>query len=106
MLAGREYTNLLTQKDPSRFTVSKIRRSFVWEDNSYQLDEWKHPHPDLVLLEMYCSSDKEEEDVVTPPFLEVVREVTKDVSYSMFNLAEKPQAFTPDSVNCHTSHDR
>ncbi|KAJ3129652.1 hypothetical protein HK098_000803 [Nowakowskiella sp. JEL0407] len=93
-LAQREYDFLRTQADPTRHTVGKHRRCFLWKDRSFQLDTFLKPHPGLVLLETYLESDTlstingNGEESMIPPWLDVV-EVTNDKKYSMYELSKK-----------------
>ncbi|CAG5122669.1 unnamed protein product, partial [Candidula unifasciata] len=81
---------LMAQKDQQHFTVFKIRRCFLWNNQYFQLDVYQEPAPPrckgLILLETFTT----ERDTPTfPSFLTIEREVTNDPNYSMFNLSQK-----------------
>jgi CYTH domain-containing protein len=86
-LSHRDYLTLLNQRDPNRHPIQKIRRCFHWHGHYFQLDMFKTPskHQDLLLLETYTTKNGEE--LKLPVFLEIVKEVTDDSGYSMYNLS-------------------
>jgi len=90
MITKRDYKILYAQKDPRRYSLYKRRRCFVWKHHYYQLDIFVDPSPSacrgLVLLETY-TADSSPSFPRLPPFLSVLREVTGDPSYSMYNLS-------------------
>lgn len=92
-IPGREYAFLLSQRDPTRQSIVKKRRCFLWEKQYYQLDSYMSPNPGLVLLEAYVHSPNAAHlatgaSMMIPPFLNVIGDVTKDSHYSMFNLSK------------------
>lgn len=81
------YDQLLAQADrDSNVTIEKTRRCFVWQNQIWQLDIYRSPHPGLMLLETYTALPTDQ--LVMPDFLTVKREVTGESSYSMFNLSK------------------
>ncbi|CAG7723424.1 unnamed protein product [Allacma fusca] len=92
-LSHRDYLNMLAQKDHKHMTVCKTRRCFLHNDQYFQLDIYKQPsHPrckGLILLETYSTVSGNELYNRLPLFLNIVKEVTGDASYSMFNLSLK-----------------
>ncbi|XP_062517089.1 TRPL translocation defect protein 14-like isoform X2 [Corticium candelabrum] len=84
----REYQDLLLQADRTRFTAYKLRRCFIWNHQYFQMDVYQEPCHErcrgLILMETY--SAKESNARSLPPFVDVVKDVTDDVCYSMYNL--------------------
>ena len=70
-------------------SIYKRRRCFVWKHHYFQLDIFVDPSPSvcrgLVLLETY-TADSSPNFLRLPSFLTILREVTGDPSYSMYNL--------------------
>ena len=89
-ISKRDYKILYAQKDPRRYSIYKRRRCFVWKHHYFQLDIFVEPSPSicrgLVLLETYTPDATATFLGTLPPFLKIIREVTDDPSYSMFNL--------------------
>jgi len=87
----RDFLNLLTHKDDSHLPVYKTRRSFFYQNQQYQLDLYSSPcHPrcnGLILLETFTTLDNSEIIASLPPFIGVVRNVTGDPAFSMYNLS-------------------
>lgn len=88
-VSKRSYNRLLKRADPSMVVISKVRRVFGWpgdgKDWIFELDFFSAPHDGLVLLEIelpYVGTD-----FPMPPFIPVVREVTKERGYSNAALA-------------------
>ncbi|KRG04258.1 TRPL translocation defect protein 14 isoform X5 [Drosophila mojavensis] len=90
-LTHRDYMNLLAQKDKAHFPIYKTRRCFLINNQYFQLDIYKEPcHPrckNLILLETYSSLSGDALQKCMPTFLNIVKEVTGDPEYSMFNLS-------------------
>lgn len=90
-LTHRDYINMLAQRDDSHFTIFKRRRSFLDNNQYFQLDIYKEPcHPrceGLILLETYSALDNGALEKCLPKFLSLVEEVTGNPAYSMFNLS-------------------
>lgn len=84
MLSSREYLSIKRQRDPSRLTVKKKRRSFLWQKQYFELDYFLQPCEGLILLEAYMKTG---DDITLPDFIDVQKEVTGDPSYSMYTLA-------------------
>ena len=81
---------LLKTIDNNHFTIYKLRRCFVWKRRYFQLDIYEEPcNPScrgLILLETYINDT---EKLFLPNFLQIEKEVTDDLNYSMFNLSIK-----------------
>ncbi|XP_013116813.1 TRPL translocation defect protein 14 isoform X4 [Stomoxys calcitrans] len=107
-LTQRDYINLLAQRDDAHFTIYKKRRCFLVNNQYFQLDIYKEPsHPrckGLVLLETYSSLSGEALLNCLPKFLNIVKEVTGDPDYSMFNLSLK-EDWSITKKFCHSLHD-
>lgn len=88
---SKDYYILLMQRDENHETINKIRRCFLWKNQYFQMDIYQEPFPEkckgLILLETYTT--KTADELHLPDFLEVVKEVTDDPNYSMFNLSLK-----------------
>jgi CYTH domain-containing protein len=84
-ITGREYVALLAQADPSRRTIRKRRRCFLWENQYFELDEFIEPHAGLRILE--AELDDAAQTLALPPFLEIEREVTNEPEYANAALA-------------------
>jgi CYTH domain-containing protein len=80
-------------KYPDHESLTKTRRCFLWNRQYFQLDIYTGATDKcsgLLLLETYTT--KEGDDLKLPDFLEVVKEVTDDPQYSMFQLSYKGPA--------------
>lgn len=107
-LTQRDYVNLLAQRDEEHFTIYKLRRCFLINNQYFQLDIYKEPsHPrckGLILLETYSSLSGEALTNCLPKFLKIVKEVTGDPNYSMFNLSLK-EDWNNSKKFCHSLHE-
>jgi len=94
-ISRRDYIILLAQKDQRRSSIYKKRRCFIWNNHYYQLDVYLEPCQTkcrgLILLESYTVDSSTEFVDKLPSFLNVLREVTGDPQYSMYNLALKDE---------------
>lgn len=107
-LTQRDYLNMLAQKDDAHFTIFKKRRCFLVNSQYFQLDIYQEPsHPrcrGLMLLETYTSLEGEQLKKSLPKFVNVVKEVTGDPYYSMFNLSLK-EDWNNTKKFCYSLHD-
>jgi CYTH domain-containing protein/thymidylate kinase len=79
------YESLLQQADPYRQTIHKLRRSFIWKGQFFELDTYLKPVDNLVILE--TKGIARHEDVRFPPFIRVVKDITGDTNYYNYNIA-------------------
>lgn len=94
------YDQLLSQVDrESNVTIEKTRRCFKWQNQIWQLDIYRSPHPNLMLLETYTALDTAQ--LAMPDFLTVTEDVTADSRYSMFNLSKTASAVSDCVPNGH-----
>lgn len=108
-LTHRDYLNMLTQRDDSHFTIYKKRRCFLVNNQYFQMDIYKEPsHPrckGLILLETYTSLSGDKLKDILPKFLNIVKEVTGQPDYSMFNLSLK-EDWSNTKKFCYSLHDQ
>ncbi len=79
------YETLLLQADPYRHTISKRRKSFIAGGQFFELDAYEAPHEGLMILEtkgIACH-----DDLLLPPFLRIVKDITGNFDYYNYNLA-------------------
>ncbi|ODN05751.1 hypothetical protein Ocin01_00933 [Orchesella cincta] len=91
-LTARDYALMLSQRDSHHQEITKRRRCFLLNDQYFQMDIYEKCHKrcqGLILLETYSTLSNEELDKRLPSFLTIVKEVTGDPKYSMFNLSLK-----------------
>ena len=69
-----QYVTLLQQADPSRKTLRKIRKNFVWEKQYFELDTFLDRDDGISILEI--AGVKDPDAIKFPPFVKVVRDVT------------------------------
>lgn len=108
-LTHRDYLNMLTQRDDAHFTIYKKRRCFLVNNQYFQMDIYKEPgHPrckGLILLETYTSLSSDKLKGILPKFLNIVKEVTGQPDYSMFNLSLK-EDWSNTKKFCYSLHDQ
>lgn len=80
----REYFLSLGFRQPETKIIKKRRRCFIYKELYFELDEFLDP-AGLWLLEIELT--KQQQKVILPPFLNIVREVTEDKTYSNYQLA-------------------
>lgn len=89
-ISQKEYIALCEHVDPRRWRTFKRRRCFVHAQQYYQLDIYSNPLPDnfdkLLILETYTTNSGE---MQLPDFINVVKEVTGLVEYSLHTLSLK-----------------
>ena len=84
-LSQEEYLSLMVQADPARRPIRKQRYCLTENGLYYEIDlypEW----PDKAAMEVALHS--EDQPVVLPEGIEVIREVTSDPAFSNYELAK------------------
>ncbi len=84
-ITEREYLTCLMDADPSRHAIRKTRYCFLYDNRYFELDVYPF-WDDRAILELELSS--EDEEVVLPKELELIREVTDDDAYKNASLAK------------------
>ena len=79
------YQSLLQQNDPYRHTIHKIRKSFIWKGQFFELDTFQKPVNNLVILETKGMADHRM--IKFPPFLKVIEDITGNQQYYNYNIA-------------------
>jgi CYTH domain-containing protein/predicted ATPase len=78
---------IMTALDHGRQPIKKYRSCFVFKDQYFELDVFRRPLIPYAMLERELLSEKEE--VVLPPFLKVVKEVSDDPAWKNSAIARR-----------------
>lgn len=81
------YESLLQQADPYRSTIRKTRRSFIWHGQYFEIDSFHAPVDNLMILQ--TKGVAAQEDVIFPPFIKVLEDITGKKEYYNYNIALK-----------------
>jgi CYTH domain-containing protein/predicted ATPase len=81
------YEMMLGLADPTRHTIQKLRNSFIWKGQYFEVDTYQNQLQGLVILE--TKGIVEGEPVKFPPFLNVIKDVTGNEEYYNYNLAKR-----------------
>lgn len=82
-----QYEKSLKKCHPDKVEVAKTRFVFKFNDQVFELDVFKGPLKGLAILEIELKDIND--TVELPPFLKVIKEVTKDKRFNNFSLADK-----------------
>lgn len=82
-----QYEKYLKKSHSDKVEVAKTRFVFKFDDQVFELDVFKGPLRGLAILEIELKNIQD--TVELPPFLKVIKEVTKDKRYTNFSLADK-----------------
>lgn len=81
------YESLLRQADPYRQPIHKMRETFIWKGQFFELDTFIDPYKGLQILE--TKGILKHEDSIFPPFIEIIEDITGITKYYNYNLALK-----------------
>ncbi|MBF1470035.1 MAG: AAA family ATPase [Prevotella pallens] len=81
------YESLLRQADPYRQPIHKMRETFIWKGQFFELDTFIDPNKGLQILE--TKGILKHEDIIFPPFIEIIEDITGITKYYNYNLALK-----------------
>ena len=90
-ISEEEYEAFLKQRDPERHTIEKTRFAFPFGGHTVEIDVYPF-WTDRATLEIELGS--EDEEVLLPPFVRLIREVTQDRAYTNASLAADPSLHT------------
>jgi adenylate cyclase len=86
-ISEKEYQSSIKKANPSKCAVEKTRFVFKYHDQVFELDVFKGHLKGLAIMEIEL--DDKDETVELPPFIDVIKEVTKDKRFNNFSLADK-----------------
>ena len=84
-----QYVTMLQQADTTKQTIRKLRKTFVWEKQYFELDTFLDRNDELSILEI--AGVKDAESIKFPPFVKVIKDVTGDPDYFNVSIAEKKE---------------
>ena len=80
-----DYLGYLERRDPACAVIKKVRRVFLYENQTFELDLYPFWN-DRAILEIELANELD--PVVIPPFIQVIREVTDDGRYKNHFIAQ------------------
>jgi len=86
-ITKKQYEEYLKNPLPNKFTLEKTRFVFCYKKQTFELDVFKGPLKGLAILEIELKS--KDQKVELPPYLKVIKEVTREKKYNNFSLCEK-----------------
>ena len=78
------YESLLRQADPYRQPIHKMRETFIWKGQFFELDTFIDPYKGLQILE--TKGILKHEDIIFPPFIEIIEDITGITKYYNYNF--------------------
>lgn len=84
-IGPKQYLALSRERDPAKKIIRKNRYCFLWQNQYFEFDKFVEPRKGLYILEIELT--EENERVVVPDFVSVIREVTGDSRYSNYEIA-------------------
>lgn len=87
MIPDREYRTLLTLRDPSKLTIKKRRICFFWGEQFFELDSLQEERTGVNFMEAERTDRSPE--LVLPPFVKVIANVTDDKRFSNAQVARR-----------------
>ena len=86
-LSQEQYYDLLSSADITLKPITKQRICFLWKNQYFEMDIFKNQLEGLYILEIELTSLQQE--ILLPPWIEVIKEVTDDAMYSNYELAKR-----------------
>lgn len=85
VITEQEYEQLLKEKDKNLHSIHKFRHCFNYMNQMFELDVYTFWN-DRATLELELS--REDQKIILPPFIEIIKEVTNDKRYRNRSLAQ------------------
>lgn len=86
LITQKEYIRLIEEVDPNFGSVTKIRFCFLYEGKYMTVDTYP-TSSDLAILDVQLAS--KDEEILLPPKINVVREVTEDINYQGHMISKR-----------------
>lgn len=86
-ITAREFIQLADQKDVNKNPVEKIRHCFIFKNQNFVVDVFQNIKGKPVILRI--ETDEKDDEVNIPPFVQSIREVTDEETYSTMSMAHK-----------------
>ncbi len=84
-ISEREYLSLLMETDANLKMIKKTRYCFMWNNTYYEIDVYPF-WTDVAVVEVELNSENQE--ISFPEFIDVVKEVTDEIGYKNYHLAQ------------------
>ena len=85
-ISKEEYTRLLEDADPSRSVIHKDRYCLTYREQMFEIDVYPFWN-DRAIMEIEL--DDEGQEIIFPPEIQIIREVTSDKRYTNSSLARQ-----------------
>ena len=85
-ISEEEYTRLLEDADPSRGVIHKDRYCLTYREQMFEIDVYPFWN-DRAIMEIEL--DNEGQEIIFPPEIQIIREVTADKRYTNSSLAKQ-----------------
>ena len=86
-ISDEEYEILLKRKDEKTKVIHKIRKVFIYKNQSFELDTYLIPTFSFQILEI--ENVQNHIDIDFPEFIKIIEDVTGDKTYSNYELSRK-----------------
>lgn len=83
-ISEQTWIELLKEVDPESTPIKKFRHCFMYKSQLFELDIYPFWN-DRATLELEISS--EDQEIILPPFIEIIKEVTEDKRYTNRSLS-------------------
>lgn len=84
-ITAREYVALLDSKDESKQTIVKKRSTFIYESQCFIVDVFVNIEGSPII--MRCDTELEAHQMIIPPFVKILRDVTNEKDYQTGYMA-------------------
>ncbi|MGM9588489.1 MAG: CYTH domain-containing protein [Candidatus Limivicinus sp.] len=85
-ISEEEYTRLLEDADPARSVIHKDRYCLAYREQMFEIDVYPFWN-DRAIMEIEL--DDEGQEIIFPPEIQIIREVTSDKRYTNSSLAKQ-----------------
>lgn len=85
-ISEEEYTHLLEDADPARSVIQKDRYCLAYREQMFEIDVYPFWN-DRAIMEIEL--DDEGQEIIFPPEIQIIREVTSDKRYTNSSLAKQ-----------------
>lgn len=87
-ITARDFNILYEQRDETRRPLNKFRKCFIYFQQLFVIDSLEMPNKKTIHLLRFDTQAKDDKDLMMPPFLKIIKEVSEDNNYSSFIISK------------------
>ena len=95
-ITAREYIELIENLDETKKKIIKTRQCFIYDSDYFMVETFLNVENNPSILRVDRSTESSKTKL--PPFIKIIREVTEDLAYETYIMADKDYMMPKEDV--------